>query len=117
MNRFASTCRIWNRLFPIRVADGDVSTGAFAEFSSKWRSGFSHLRGGSYNRTVVPENDAPGAKRVGRAGLEPPTNGFVAGRSRSMPVVARFRLSHRRSRIPKGLIRHGRFRSIPSHYR
>jgi transposase len=33
--------------FPIRVADGDVSTRAFAEFSSKWRTRLSHLRGGS----------------------------------------------------------------------
>jgi hypothetical protein len=27
----------------------------FAEFSPKWRSRSSHLRGGSYNRTVVPK--------------------------------------------------------------
>jgi hypothetical protein len=39
----------------------------FAEFSSKWRTGFSHLRGGSENRTVVHEfprhkdRDASGA--------------------------------------------------------
>ena len=39
-----TTCR-----FPIRVADGDVSTGAFAEFSSKWRTRLSNLRGGSEN--------------------------------------------------------------------
>jgi hypothetical protein len=26
---------------------------AYAEFSSKWRTRFSHLRGGSYNRTVL----------------------------------------------------------------
>jgi hypothetical protein len=45
------------------LADGDASTWAFAEFSSKWRMGFSHLRGGSYNRTVVhkllPEYESP----------------------------------------------------------
>jgi hypothetical protein len=35
------------------VADGDCSTCSFAEFSSKWRTGFSHFRGGSYNQTVV----------------------------------------------------------------
>jgi hypothetical protein len=35
------------------MADGDASTWYFAEFSSKWRTHFSHLRGGSYNRTVV----------------------------------------------------------------
>jgi hypothetical protein len=29
------------------VADGDVSTSSFAEFSSKWRTVVSHLRGGS----------------------------------------------------------------------
>jgi hypothetical protein len=39
---WAEGCR-----FPIRVADGDVSIRAFAEFSSKWRTRFSHLRGGS----------------------------------------------------------------------
>jgi hypothetical protein len=37
------------------VADGDASTCEFVEFSSKWRTAFSHLRGGSYNRTVVHE--------------------------------------------------------------
>jgi hypothetical protein len=35
-------CRFQNS-----VADGDASTCGFAEFSSKWRMGFSHLRGGS----------------------------------------------------------------------
>ena len=35
------------------MADDDVSTCRFAEFSSKWRMGFSHLRGGSENLTVV----------------------------------------------------------------
>jgi len=29
------------------VADGDTSTCGFAEFSSKWRTGFCHLRGRS----------------------------------------------------------------------
>jgi hypothetical protein len=29
------------------MANGDVSTCGFAEFSSKWRTGFSHLRGES----------------------------------------------------------------------
>ncbi|MDT5350659.1 MAG: hypothetical protein QOH91_3946, partial [Mycobacterium sp.] len=29
------------------VADADSPTCKFAEFSSKWRTGFSHLRGGS----------------------------------------------------------------------
>jgi hypothetical protein len=29
------------------------STCGFAEFSSKWRRRFSHLRGGSYNYAVV----------------------------------------------------------------
>jgi hypothetical protein len=44
----ANSCR-----FRIRVADGDVSTCRFAEFSPKWRTDFSHIRGESYNRTVV----------------------------------------------------------------
>jgi hypothetical protein len=39
------------------VADDDASACAFAEFSPKWRAAFSHLRGGSYNRTVV--HDSP----------------------------------------------------------
>jgi hypothetical protein len=54
----SGNCRVSNYL-----ADGDASTWAFAEFSSKWRMGFSHLRGGSYNRTVVhkllPEYESP----------------------------------------------------------
>jgi hypothetical protein len=29
------------------MADGDASTCTFAQFSSKWRTHFSHLRGGS----------------------------------------------------------------------
>ena len=41
------------------MADSDVSTCGFAEFSSEWRTGFSHLRGGSENRTVV-HNSTPG---------------------------------------------------------
>jgi hypothetical protein len=40
--------------FSKKAADADSSTCMFAEFSSKWRRCFSHLRGGSYNRTVVP---------------------------------------------------------------
>jgi hypothetical protein len=36
------------------VADGDVFTCGSAEFSSKWRKYFSHIRGGSENQTVVP---------------------------------------------------------------
>jgi hypothetical protein len=35
------------------VADDDASTSRLAEFSSRWRTRFSHVRGGSYNRTVV----------------------------------------------------------------
>ena len=35
------------------AAEGDASICGFAEFSSKWRMRSSHLRGGSYNRTVV----------------------------------------------------------------
>ena len=37
------------------MADSDASTCRSAEFSSKWRKRFSHLRGGSYNQTVVHE--------------------------------------------------------------
>jgi hypothetical protein len=37
------------------VADTGSPTCRFAEFSSKWRTASSHLRGGSYNRTVVHE--------------------------------------------------------------
>jgi hypothetical protein len=33
--------------FSLCMADGDASTCGFAEFSSKWRTGFSHIRGGS----------------------------------------------------------------------
>jgi len=35
---------------------------ALPEFSSRWRTGFSHLRGGSENRTVVRAAMAPIAK-------------------------------------------------------
>lgn len=35
------------------VAEADPSTWRFAGFSSKWRTAFSHLCGGSYNCTVV----------------------------------------------------------------
>jgi hypothetical protein len=41
--------------FSKSVADDDASSCAFAEFSSKWRTSFSHLRGGSENRTVVQD--------------------------------------------------------------
>jgi hypothetical protein len=41
------------------MADGDASTCGFGEFSSQWRTGSSHLRGGSENRTVV-HNSTPG---------------------------------------------------------
>jgi hypothetical protein len=39
--------------FSTIVAKADSATWAFAEFSSKWRRRFSHLRGGSWNCTVV----------------------------------------------------------------
>ena len=39
--------------FSNRVADDDASSYGFVGFSSKWRTRFSHLRAGSYNRTVV----------------------------------------------------------------
>jgi len=35
------------------MADYDSSTCGFADFSSKWRTRFSHLHGESYNHTVV----------------------------------------------------------------
>jgi hypothetical protein len=51
------------------MADSDAFT---AEFSSRWRTAFSHIRGGSYNRTVVhkslPEQEGPcGISNVGLA--------------------------------------------------
>jgi hypothetical protein len=46
--RTYTTCRFSNC-----VADGDRSTSRFEGFSSKWRTRFSHLRGGSYNHAVV----------------------------------------------------------------
>jgi len=39
--------------FSRMVAEADSATCAFAQFSSRWRTGFSHLRGGSENCTVV----------------------------------------------------------------
>jgi hypothetical protein len=39
--------------FSNSVADGDAFTSAFVEFSPKWRAASSHIRGGSYNGTVV----------------------------------------------------------------
>src|ERR1700738_1772539 len=41
------------RRFSNSVADDGSPNCRFAEFSSKWRTCFTHLRGGSYNRTVV----------------------------------------------------------------
>ncbi len=55
--------------FPFSVADGDASTCRLAEFSLKWRIGFSHLRGGSYNHAVVRiliVMPAGGVKQLGR---------------------------------------------------
>ncbi|AFS12221.1 hypothetical protein JHV666_04570 [Mycobacterium avium subsp. hominissuis] len=37
------------------MAGGGASTGKFEEFSTKWRTRFSHLHGGSENQTVVPK--------------------------------------------------------------
>jgi hypothetical protein len=50
-----NACPVWRRFcrFPSNVADNDRSTRSVAEFSSKWRTRFSHLRGGSYNHTVM----------------------------------------------------------------
>jgi hypothetical protein len=48
------------------VTEADSPTSRFAEFSSKWRTGFSHLRGGSENRTVVHEA-AERSARLNRA--------------------------------------------------
>src|SRR5271163_874058 len=39
----------------VDVVHHSSPTCRLAEFSSKWRTAFSHLRGGSYNRTVVHE--------------------------------------------------------------
>ena len=53
----ASSSSLLSSSFPLgshpRVADTDSPTCRFAEFSLKWRSGFSHLRGGSSSHTVV----------------------------------------------------------------
>ena len=43
----------WWCRFPSNVADGESSTCGVAGFSSKWQTWFSHLRGESYNHTVV----------------------------------------------------------------
>jgi hypothetical protein len=48
------------------VADGDTSTCGFAEFSSKWQTRFSHLRGGSYNHAVVQILTVMLARALGR---------------------------------------------------
>lgn len=37
------------------MAAGGSSTGKFEEFSTKWRTRFSHLHGGPANQTVVPK--------------------------------------------------------------
>jgi hypothetical protein len=54
--------------FSFSVADGDASTCGFVEFSSKWRTRFSHLRGGSYNHAVVQnyveESSTAGPRRT-----------------------------------------------------
>jgi hypothetical protein len=53
-------CISTNCRFPSFVADNDSSTCGFGKFSSKWRTHFSHLRGGSYNRAVVQISINPG---------------------------------------------------------
>src|ERR1700722_17293516 len=50
------------------MADGGAPTCSFAEFSSNGRTGFSHLRGGSYNRMVVQEFSRGDDRDTGRAG-------------------------------------------------
>jgi hypothetical protein len=39
------------------MAERDSFTCDLPEFSSKWQTRFSHLRGGSYNHTVVHTTD------------------------------------------------------------
>ncbi|MCW2629845.1 MAG: hypothetical protein JWR48_6567 [Mycobacterium sp.] len=56
------------------VADDDASTCMFAEFSSKWRTRFSNLRGGSENQTVVQDSPwrsacPPAGPRHGQRGI------------------------------------------------
>ena len=78
------------------LADGDASTWAFAEFSSKWRMGFSHLRGGSYNRTVVhkllPEYESPVRDSRCRVSAWNPVR--TAARRRRRLVTARSTANH-----------------------
>lgn len=57
------------------MADTDTRTCTFAEFSSKWRTGFSQVRGGSYNRTVVQDS----APRAGPLHRKRANNGAVIG--------------------------------------
>jgi hypothetical protein len=53
--------------FSNSVADGDAFTVAFAEFSPKWRTAFSYIRGGSYNRAVVHKSLPEQASRNARS--------------------------------------------------
>jgi hypothetical protein len=80
------------------VADGDASTCGFAEFSGKWRSAFSHIRGGSQNRTAVrnltrtrpPIGGRPESSACGRAPRRWPAAGREPSRGdrRRIGVVA-----------------------------
>jgi hypothetical protein len=72
------------------MADGDASTWGFAEFSSKWQTSFSHLRGGSYNRRLCKLWRGTVSRDVPAMGLGP---GRLALRRRLMTGSATDHLS------------------------
>jgi hypothetical protein len=63
------------------VADGDRSTCSFAEFSSRWRTGFSHLRGGSENQTVMQNVLQLLSRQAATASRSPTSDPATEGRS------------------------------------
>jgi serine/threonine protein kinase len=75
--------------FSKSVADDGASTCRVAEFSSKWRTGFSHLRGGSYNRTVVHIRflPFPEGKQNGRPPGRPHLERFIMTDTSRSPIA------------------------------
>ena len=63
------------------MADHEASTSGFAGFSSRWRTGFWHLRGGSENQTVV--HDCGRRHRLGRDALAQGRGNGVEATSRN----------------------------------
>jgi hypothetical protein len=71
------------------MADDDSPTCVFSEFSSKWRTGFSHLCGESENETVVPLAGISPARCSTTPRVEGPTVADGPGRDIACVHVSR----------------------------